>query len=192
MAARSPFQNQPRWRQALPLTAVMGLGVVVSLMGVVGPTPSASGGDDLCMSVLADHSRLRFAVKAFMHDTHVSPSASFDLSAGVPSALSDARLVPFARQETWRGPYLEPGLSHPTPASFWSLADPGVTDGLDADPGPAVWARLHRGYGEIDDATALSVDQALDDGDPGRGTVQITGTWIWFRLADLAAPPAAR
>jgi len=187
MPAPDPFQTPARWRLLLPLTAVLGIGLVVLLMGLVSPGDLGSGGDDLRATILQDQASLQRAVEAFVRDTHAPPAASFDLSEGVPSALSDARLVPFARQENWRGPYLSPGLARPTPASFWSLADPEVS-GPETDGMPAcVWGRLHRGYGEIDDATAQYVDQVLDDGQPGRGAVQVTDTWIWFRLADVPA-----
>jgi hypothetical protein len=183
MVASDPFQPRSKWRVLLPLSATAAVGVLLTLMGVVSTPAGGVGADGMRMAVLQDHYLLQRAVRQYVQDTRALPASSFDISEDSPCALSDARLVPLAEQDAWRGPYLHGGLSRPTAASFWSLAEPGS---LGPDQAGAAWARLHRGYGEIDDTSAQYFDRILDDGDLARGDVRVTDTWIWFKLADLS------
>jgi hypothetical protein len=187
MAAPSyqAFPSRGRLR-LLAGAAVLSTGLLLGQTGLLDPSAQGGGGGDLRVAVLRDHVLLKHAVESYVRDVHALPMPSFDLSAGSPSGLSDGRLVPLAEQAGWRGPYLSRGLSRPTPASFWSLAGREALSRVTGGP-EATWGRLHRGYGQIDDEIARYVDEVLDDGEPARGDVQVTDTWIWFRLAELPA-----
>ena len=43
---------------------------------------------------------------------------------------------------------------------------------------------MHRGTGELDDATAAWLDQVLDDGKPGTGKVRVAPGAILFKLLE--------
>jgi hypothetical protein len=192
MSSPDPFHTPSTWRVLLPAALFLAMLGVVVLVGVVEPEGLSGRAERLRATVLQDYYQLEHAVDSYVRDTHALPTSTFDLSAGSPGPLSDRQLVPLPQQAAWHGPYLETGLSHPTGASFWSLVDPCLKEDADHDgESDEVWGRLHRGYGEIDDATAQWLDQVLDDGDGACGTVRVTDTWIWFQLLELAHPAGA-
>jgi len=159
---------------------------VFGLAGVVAPATLVPERTDLRAAILADHARLSAALSGFARDTGVLPKAVFDLTEGYDGGLLDATFVPAAVADAWRGPYIGARPSRPTPASFWSVAEPQLLLDLDRDgEADESCLRLHRGYGEIDDDTAAWLDGVLDDGDPQRGHVRVTPTWIWFRIVEL-------
>ena len=184
--SRDPFQFSPRLR-ALPIAAAgLALAGLAGLMGVVAPGESRLSRQDRQAAILADYYRLEAALVAFVRDTGQLPGAAFDLTEGVDGGLCERTFVPSDVLPRWRGPYLHARPSHPTPASFWGVAEPRVLVDRDRDGDPdECCLRLHRGYGEIDDETAAWLDQVLDDGRPDAGRVRVTPTWIWFQVAEL-------
>jgi hypothetical protein len=189
MRSPDPFHCPSKWRVLLPGALFLAMLGVVVLVGVVEPEVLSGEAQQLREAILEDYYRLEHAVGAYARDTRSLPSRSFDLTEGTASVLTDRTLVPLERHDAWHGPYLSPGLSHPTDQSFWSLAEPQAMEDSDQDgEADEAWGRLHRGYGEIDDVTARWLDQVLDDGDAARGVVRVTDTWVWFQLLELAVP----
>jgi hypothetical protein len=174
-----------RWRPYLVGAILLSGVMLVAAMGVVSPASGGMDGADLRARIVRDLLRLRAAVADYSLDTGEAPPAVFDLGGAYAGGLLDADCAPFAVREAWRGPYLPGPMARPTPASFWSLAEPRRQLDRDGDGAEdEVWARLHRGHGEIDDALAAWCDQVLDDGAPGRGAVRVTPAWIWFQLLE--------
>jgi hypothetical protein len=156
---------------------------LLATMGVLVPRTDRGAGQDLRAAVLQDYYRLEHAVSEYVTDLGEFPAPVFDLTEGFDGGLADALFVPLELRERWHGPYLRSHLGRPTRSSFWSLVEPRVLHDGDRDgEADEAWARLHRGYGELDDATAAWFDEVLDDGVADAGIVRVTPTWIWFQL----------
>lgn len=175
----------PRWRALTLLGTGVALTLLLGSSGLLSPGAGAAEARELRAIVLEDRDRLERAVRDFTADTGAFPTAVFDLSEGYDGGLSDPLYVPRTVAAAWAGPYLRPRLARPTRASFWSLAEPCSMQDEDGDGQPdELWGRLHRGYGEVDDALANWLDATLDDGRPEQGLVRVTPTWIWFKLLE--------
>jgi hypothetical protein len=185
MSGKDPFQPGNRWRKA---AAIAALGVIATLgatMGVVSPIRDDANQDELRGSLVSDFYRIEHAAEAYVKDTGDFPGPAFDLSGGYDGGLFKRDSAPRRQQAAWKGPYLDPAPARPTRQSFWSLAEPQSLEDADHDgQADELWARLHRGDGELDDGTAAWLDQVLDDGQPGTGKLRVTPTWIWFKLLE--------
>lgn len=171
-------------RGALVL-GVAALAVLVLSAGVIRPSTGDDRQRELRAVLLDDYQRLRSAVHAYAEDTGEFPPPVFDLSGPYDGGLADPIHVPFGVSALWRGPYLDGPIEAPAPGSFWSLATLCHLDDEDGDgQRDEAWARVQRADGSIDDATAAWLDEQLDDGAPARGTVRVTPTWIWLKLAE--------
>jgi hypothetical protein len=185
MSGTDPFRAGVRWRWPVGLAAVGALALLTTTMGVVAPLRGGVGEDDLRAGIVSDFYRIEHAAQAYVQDTGDFPGPAFDLSDGYDGGLRRRASAPPRQQGSWKGPYLELPPARPTPQSFWSLAEPQTM--LDADGDGAadeLWARLHRGYGELGDETAAWLDRVLDDGQAGGGALRVTPTWIWFKLLE--------
>lgn len=186
MASPDPFSMTSRWKVLAAPVSLAVLVVLVGSMGVVAPGAAEQAErEDLHAGLVADFYRIEHAVQAYLADNGEPPAAAFDLSDGYDGGLVQRTFAPLRHQGTWQGPYLPRPPARPTPQSFWSLAEPQALEDADRDgAADEVWARLHRGYGELDDATAEWLDATLDDGQPGLGGVRVTPTWIWLKIAE--------
>jgi hypothetical protein len=185
MASKDPFQANRRWRVLVGPVVVAALLLLVGTMGVVAPLARQTTQDDLRAGIVSDFYRIEHAALTYARDTGEFPAASFNLTDGYDGGLRDRANAPLRHQTSWTGPYLDPLPARPTRQSFWNLAEPQSLQDDDGDGGTdELWARLNRGYGEIDDATAAWLDETLDDGGPDAGDVRVTPTWIWFKIAE--------
>ncbi|MGQ0552543.1 MAG: hypothetical protein ACT4PU_04925 [Planctomycetota bacterium] len=185
MSTYDALSMPPRWR---PWT-LLGLGLATvglfASMGLLMPATTTAGEDDLRATILNDLDRLEHAVSEFTVDTGAFPAPVFDLGEGYDGGLSDRSFVPFEAAQRWRGPYLRRSLQSPTRSSYWGLAEPRRLLDEDGDSeADELWARLHRGHGEIDDATASWIDQVLDDGNLTSGRMRATDGFLWFKLLE--------
>ena len=171
-------------RTSLPWLSAAGV-ALLAVAGLVAPLSGGARSHAVQDSIVKDLGRLRAAVAAYAHDTGELPPAVFDLEEGYDGGLTDRTFVPWRLRAAWRGPYLEPRLTAPAPACFWSLAEPCCMQDGDGDGQPdELWGRLHRAQGTLDDELALSLDRQLDDGHPDTGVVRITPAWIWCQLIE--------
>lgn len=186
MSSPDPFRMPSRWKLLVAPVSLAVLAALVAGMGVVVPGGAARAGrDDLHAGIVADYYRLEHAVRSYLDDNGEPPAPAFDLSDGYDGGLVQRAFAPLRHQPTWRGPYLASPPVRPTSQSFWSLAEPQAMEDADGDgAADELWARLHRGYGELDDETAAWLDASLDDGQAGQGALRVTPTWIWFKLAE--------
>jgi hypothetical protein len=174
-----------RVRPWLLVSLGISLALVMLAMGVVAPVSGAAVQAELGARIVRDIQRLRAAVADYALDTGAVPPAVFDLSRGYDGGMTDVDTAPFRVRASWNGPYLPGSMARPTPASFWGLT--GRRRQLDRDgdgQDDELWARLHRGHGEIDDSLAAWCDAVLDDGAPDAGAVRVTPDWVWFHLIE--------
>lgn len=163
-------------------------GVVAALAlsaAVIGAPDEIDRQRALRATLLDDYYRLRGAVLAYSEDVGEFPPAVFDLSNEYDAGLGDPVFVPFRLKQAWRGPYLSQPIDPPVRDSFWSLSTLRHLEDEDGDgQRDEAWARIHRGDGGIDEATAAWLDEQLDDGAPDRGAVRVTPTWVWLKLGE--------
>ncbi len=165
--------------------AVIAAVLLIALGGFVVPGSLSGGHEALQGVVLEDLPRLQLAVSRYLEDNGDFPATTFDLSEGFQGGLVHSAFVPWAHQATWNGPYLFESMSRPTTNSFWGVVAPRCAEDTDGDgEQDELWARLHRGFGEIDDQSAALLDALIDDGDGEEGRVRVTSSAIWFFLAE--------
>jgi len=185
MASKDPFQFTGRWKLLVVPVSIGVAFLLVGTMGVVRPLSRQSDEERLRAGIVSDFYRLERAAVAYVADNGEFPAAAFDLSDGYDGGLVQRAAAPVRHQATWAGPYLKASPPRPTPQCFWSLAEPQCLQDADHDSqADELWVRLHRGYGELDDETAAWLDRVLDDGQPGKGRVRVTDTWVWFEVAE--------
>jgi hypothetical protein len=185
MASRARVHVTGRWRfVAFPALFAAGV-LLLGTTGVVEPLTRQVDADELRSGIVSDYYRIEHAALDYLRDHGEFPAPAFDLSDGYDGGLKRRANAPLRHQPAWAGPYLDPLPERPTKQSFWSLAEPQAL--LDADGDgqtDELWARLNRGYGQIDDENAAWLDVSLDDGVADAGMVRVTPTWIWFKLAE--------
>jgi hypothetical protein len=185
MSGKDPIQPGGRWRLPLVVGVAAALTALASMMCVISPLRASAARDDLRAGIISDYYRLEHAAQDYVRDNGGFPGPAFDLSDSYDGGLRLRASAPPHQQATWKGPYLSAALARPTPQSFWSMAEPQVLQDSDHDgQADELWARLHRGNGEIDDDTAAWLDKVLDDGAADTGGVRVTPTWIWFKLLE--------
>lgn len=185
MAGKDPFQPDTRSRWPVVIAAVGALALLTTTMGVVAPIEANADTDELRAGIISDFYRIEHAAQAYVDDAGDFPAPAFDLSEGYDGGLRLRASAPPRQRKAWKGPYLEAPPARPTPQSFWSLSEPQHLQDEDGDSqADELWARLHRGYGELQDSTAAWLDRVLDDGRPDDGKLRVTPTWIWFKLLE--------